>query len=233
MKSNTTSGRHYSDGRGPYEKFIQYGPEVLSEAELLAIIIRTGTQDHSAVELGQQIMALSGSKEKGLNSLHHLSLKELTSIKGIGLVKAVRIRCITEFSMRMARESALGQLKFNNPASIAEYYKEDLRHKEKEMVLLLLLDHKLRLIEEYVVSLGTGRASLLSPREIFIQAFKARAANMILLHNHPNGVPKPSQQDIQITGKVKEIGEIIDIPLIDHIIIGDNKYMSFKEEDLL
>lgn len=218
---------------GPYEKFIKYGAKALTEAELLAIIIRTGTRDYSAVELGEQILSMVGKNNGGLNSLYHISLKELMGIKGIGLVKAVRIQCITEFSIRMAKETAKEHLKFNNPATIAEYYKEELRHSDKEAVLLLLLDNKLQLIEEYFVSLGTGRASLLSPREIFIRAFKVQASNLILIHNHPNGIPKPSSHDISITKKVKEIGETIDVPLIDHIIIGDNKYMSFKESELL
>ena len=110
---------------------------------------------------------------------------------------------------------------------------ERMRHKEKEVVLLLLLDNKLNLIEEYVVSIGTVNASLLSAREIFIQALKCRACHLMLLHNHPSGDPKPSNQDILITQKIKEAGELMDILLIDHIIIGDNCHISFKKEHLI
>ena len=110
---------------------------------------------------------------------------------------------------------------------------EKLRHEEKEIVLLLLLDNKLNLIEEYMVSLGTVRASLLSTREVFIEALKCRASNLMLLHNHPSGDPHPSKQDIIITRKIKEAGELMDIPLVDHVILGDQCYISLKEEDLL
>lgn len=218
---------------GPYDKFLKLGAGVLTEAELLAIMLRTGTKECSTVQLGQQILDLAGGMENGLNSLHHISLKELMSIKGIGQVKAIKIQCLTEFAMRMARESAKEKLKFTNPTSVANYYKEYLRHSEQEKILLLLLDNKLRLIEEYILSIGTVNASLLSPREVFIKAFKAQAVNMMLLHNHPSGDTTPSKPDLSITKKIKEIGEIIDIPLIDHIIIGDNKYTSFKEAGLL
>ena len=110
---------------------------------------------------------------------------------------------------------------------------EKLRHQEKEIILLLLLDNKLNLIEEYMVSMGTARASLLSAREVFIEALKCRACHLMLMHNHPSGDPHPSSQDIAVTRKIKEAGELMDIPLIDHIILGDNCYMSLKEEDLL
>lgn len=223
--------RNYDNG--PYEKFLKYGASSLTEAELLAIILRTGTKDCSTVELGQKILELTGGIHIGLNSLHHVSLNELMSIKGIGQVKAVKIRCLTEFAMRMARESAVKQLKFDSPASVAGYYKEYLRHSEQEKILLLLLDNKLHLIEEYIISIGTVKASLLSPREVFIRALKAQAVNLMLLHNHPSGEPEPSHQDISITERIREIGKMIDIPLLDHIIIGDNKYVSFKESGLL
>ncbi len=110
---------------------------------------------------------------------------------------------------------------------------ENLRHQEKEMILLLLLDNKLNLIEEYMISVGTVRASLLSSREVFIEALKCRASFLMLLHNHPSGDPAPSKQDILITQKIKEAGELMDIPLMDHIVIGDGRYISFKEKALL
>ncbi len=218
---------------GPYDKFLRLGAASLTEAELLAIILRTGTRDSSTVELGEQILELAGGGYRGLNSLHHVTLEELMSIKGIGQVKAVKIRCLTEFAMRMSRESAGEKLSFSSPRSVAEYYKETLRHSEQERVLLILLDNKLRLLEEYVLSVGTVKASLLSPREVFIKALRAQAVYLMLLHNHPSGDAAPSEKDRNITEQIREIGKMIDIPLLDHIIIGDNKYISFKEEGLL
>lgn len=217
----------------PYEKFLRLGAGSLTEAELLAIIIRTGTKEDTPVDLGRKILALPSVRENGLNGLHHVTVKELMSIKGIGKVKAVKLKCLTELSMRMAMSVAKKDLQFGNPSSVAEYYMEKLRHEKKEQVLILLLDYATRLIEEEVLSVGTANTSLLSPREVFVTALKAEAAYIILLHNHPSGDPTPSRQDRNITDEIRQIGDMIDIPLIDHIIIGDNKYMSFKEAGLL
>ncbi len=217
----------------PYEKFMRLGACALTEAELLAIIIRTGTADNSPVELGKQVLALPSVKENGLCGLHHVTVKELMSIKGIGEVKAVKIKCLAELSMRMAMSRAGGKLQFLDPSSVAEYYMEKLRHEKKEKVVLLLLDNRSCLLEECLLSIGTVNTSLLSPREVFLAALKAEAVHIMLLHNHPSGDPAPSRQDVLITDKVKKIGSMIDIALLDHIIIGDNKYMSFKEAGLL
>ncbi|MDE6892348.1 MAG: DNA repair protein RadC [Lachnospiraceae bacterium] len=217
----------------PYEKFLSLGPGALTEAELLAIILRTGVKNCPAVELAQKVLSLGKGKAAGLNSLHHISLSELMEIPGIGEVKAVKIKCLAELAVRMASERAAKTLRFDSPGTVADFYMEKLRHQEKEIILLLLLDNKLNLIEEYMVSMGTARASLLSSREVFIEALKCRACYLMLMHNHPSGDPHPSSQDIAVTRKIKEAGELMDIPLIDHIILGDNCYMSLKEEDLL
>ena len=140
---------------------------------------------------------------------------------------------MAEIAIRMSREKASGKLKFDSPRSVAEYYMEEMRHQEKEKILLLLLDNKLQFIEEYMISLGTVNSSLLSTRDVFIRALKVRASHIMLLHNHPSGDPKPSRQDILITRKIKEAGELMDIPLVDHIILGDGIYTSLKEEELL
>lgn len=217
----------------PYEKFLAKGPGALTEAELLAVILRTGTKDCPALMMARKVLSLARGGDMGLNSLHHISLKELMEIPGIGEVKAVKIKCLTEFAVRMACERAAKGLSFQSPPTVAEYYMEKMRHQEKEVILLLLLDNKLKLIEEYMVSLGTVRASLLSAREVFVEALKCRACYLMLLHNHPSGDPHPSTQDIEITQKIKEAGELMDIPLIDHMILGDNCYISLKEEELL
>ena len=217
----------------PYERFIALGPEALSDAELIAIILRTGTRSFSALELAKRILRKTNGSDKGLNCLHHLSLQELKEIPGIGEVKAVKLKCMAEIAVRMSREKASRKLKFDSPRSVAEYYMEEMRHQEKEKILLLLLDNKLHFIEEYMISLGTVNSSLLSTRDVFIRALKVRASHIMLLHNHPSGDPKPSRQDILITRKIKEAGELMDIPLVDHIILGDGIYTSLKEEELL
>ena len=217
----------------PYEKFLKSGAASLSEAELLAIILRTGTRNCPALALAGQVLSLSCGRERGLNALHHISLAELMDIPGIGEVKAVKINCIAELSKRMAMESAGQVVLFDAPKTVASYFMEELRHEEKENILLLSLDNRLHLIEKYVLSIGTVNESLLSPREVFVQALKCKASHVMLLHNHPSGDALPSGQDILITKKIKEAGELVGIPLIDHIIIGDGCYTSLKEKGLL
>jgi len=232
MKNETKAVKR-TEAELPYEKFLKYGPESLSEAELLAIILRTGTKDCSSVELGRQILDLAGAPYKGLLGLYHISVEELKQLRGIGEVKAVKIKCIAELSMRMARARKAPLLKFTSPRSVAEYFMEEMRHEEREKVILLCLDNKAQLISRSVLSVGTANASLLSPREVFQYALRVHAVHIMVLHNHPSGDPLPSREDMEITRRLTKTGELMEIPLVDHIIIGDNKYTSFKESGLL
>lgn len=212
----------------PYEKFMKYGAASLSDAELLAIIIRTGTQNNSALDIARQILERF-YQDRQLNFLHHVTLKELMEIDGIGEVKAVKIKCIAELSARMAKQHARHSLSFQKPKTIADYYMEAMRHEEVEKILLLLLDNQLRLMEEVLLSKGTVNASLLSPREVFRYALRSGACKVVLLHNHPSGSCAPSRQDVEITHKIAQAGDLMDIPLVDHLIIGDGCYTSLKE----
>lgn len=216
----------------PDEKFLAAGPLHLSDSELLAIILRTGTKGLSSVALSDHILNLPGSYQ-GLLGLHHLSLEQLMQLKGIGKVKALQIKCIGELSRRIAKSAAGRKLDFRNPQSIASYYMEDLRHQEQEMLLCIMLDTKNAFLGDDMISKGTVNASLISPREIFLSALRYHAVNIIIIHNHPSGNPEPSVEDIQITKRIQSAGELIGIQLLDHIIIGDQKYISFCEENLL
>lgn len=224
---NTTRWKDQSDL--PYEKFLRFGPETLTETELLAIILRTGTKDCSAKELAGQILSKTRYPKEGLIGLHTVSLEELMEIKGIGEVKAVKVKCIAELSLRMSMATALKGIRFTSSSQVASAYMEKLRHRETECVYLLCLDAKGQLISEKQLSKGSVRMSLISPREIFIEALQAKAVNVILLHNHPSGDPTPSASDIALTQNVRKMGDIMDIPLLDHIVIGDNVYVSFME----
>ena len=159
----------------PYDKFLHTGAESLTDAELLAIMLRTGTKDKNPVELGRQILSLCDSKW-GLLGLHHYSVRELQKIPGIGEVKAVQLLCIAEIAKRISVAQAASNLAFHRPDTVAEYYMERLRHKNTEQVILILLDSKNRLIHDKVLSLGTVNASLISPREILIYALREEAA---------------------------------------------------------
>lgn len=217
----------------PYERFMRFGPENLTEAELLAIIIRTGTKDCNALELAEQVLGLTRYPKKGLLGLYDVSLKELQSIKGIGQVKAVKLKCLAELSMRMSAATSEKGICFNSSGQVADYFMEKLRHKKTECVVLVCLDAKGQLLSEQKLSDGSVRMSLISPREIFLAALGCDAVNILLVHNHPSGDPTPSRADVELTSNVKELGDKMDIPLLDHIIIGDNRYTSFKEAALL
>lgn len=216
----------------PYEKFIKYGPESLTDAELLAIIIRTGTKNESPVSLGQQILDFD-ENHWGLSWINHCSIDDLMSLKGIGQVKAIKIKCIGEIAKRISKDCARNELAFNRPETVAEYYMEELRHLEKERVVLVMLDNKNRFLCDEVISEGTVNMAILSPREVFLKALKGRAVNIMLLHNHPSGDPTPSREDCLTTEKIRKASQLVDIHLVDHIIIGDRRYVSFKEKGLL
>lgn len=213
----------------PYEKFLNLGASALTDEELLAIIIRTGTNGVSAVDLSRQILSLS-VRCKGLLGLHHLSLADLMTVKGIGIVKAVKIKCIAELSMRIAKKSASKNKVFSSPSNIANYFMEEMRHLEVENVILLLLDNKNGMIGNVLLSKGTVNASIVSTREIFLHALQFQASYIVLLHNHPSGSITPSEADIVLTKKIVSASKIMNIPLIDHIIIGDLKYTSLAEQ---
>ena len=214
----------------PYEKFKKFGPEAMSEEELLAIMIRTGTKEKDSLALAKQILEMI--PEHNLLGLFHCKWQDLLRIDGIGEVKAIKIMCIAELSKRISKTQAQKRLKFNHPATVAEYYMESMRHLEQERVLLIILDKKLGFMNDLELSKGTISASLLSPREIFISALKENAVQIMLLHNHPSGDPTPSEEDILVTRKIYKLSKLLDLPLVDHIIIGDNKYISLKEYDL-
>jgi len=213
----------------PYEKFLSHGPDQLTESELLAIILRTGTKDANALQVAEQVMELAKAPREGLLGLYDVSLEQLQSIRGIGEVKAVKLKCLAELSMRINQASARQGLTFQKSGTVAAYFMEQLRHKQTECVILVCLDTKGQMLKEITMSFGSVRTSLISAREIFLEALNHKAVNILLVHNHPSGDPTPSKSDIHITQVIREMGEKLDIPLLDHIIIGDNKYTSFKE----
>lgn len=213
----------------PCEKCYQYGAQFLSDAELLAVILRSGTKGLTALQLAQTILA---QKNKNLLNLIDMNQEEMRQIPGIGRVKAVQLKCIAELAGRIAKTSRSKDVCLNEPASIAAYYMETLRHEPKEKLILAMFDAKSNLLGDEVISIGTATYSLVSPREIFLKALEYQAVHIVLLHNHPSGDPSPSEADINVTKRVTECGDILGIVLADHIIIGDNRYISFRENGL-
>ena len=216
----------------PYEKCLEQGANSLSNTELLAVLLRTGTKGMNVLELAELIMS-SECGDSGILNIHNCTFEKLTSIRGIGNVKAVQILCLSELAKRLAKATAKEGLILSLPSTIAEYYMEEMRHQKQEHMKLLMLNSKSKLLGEKDISKGTVNASLVSPRELFIEALQKQAVAIILIHNHPSGDTTPSENDIFLTKRVQEAGKLIGIELLDHIIIGNNCYMSFAEEKLL
>jgi len=221
-----------SEEERPYERCLHHGAAYLSDTELLAVLLRTGVQGMNSLELARSILQ-SASGEVNILNIHQLTLQKLKKIKGIGTVKAIQILCLSELAKRLAKTSAKEGLIFSLPSTIADYYMEEMRHQKQEQMKLLMLNTKTKLIGETNISKGTVNASLISPRELFIEALECNAVSIILLHNHPSGDPTPSESDILLTKRVKDAGELIGIELLDHIIIGNNCYISFAEQQML
>ena len=209
------------------------GAEHLTDAELLSIILRTGSKGENSLELAERILALNCPGE-GILGLLHLSLPQLMSVKGIGKVKGVQLMCIGELSRRIWKKKHMERvMRFEEPERVAAYYREDLRHMEQEQFFLMMFNTRQMLIGERMMSKGTVNASLAGTREIYIEALRYQAVSLILVHNHPSGDPEPSKEDILLTERVRKAGELMGIRLLDHIVIGDSAYVSMKERGLL
>lgn len=216
----------------PYEKCMQFGAASLSDAQLLAVIIKTGTKNRTSLALAQELLQLPPSYG-GLLGLHHLKLQDLMQIRGIGKVKAVQLLCAVELAKRLARQTKENLTNLSNPSDVAAYFMEEMRNLETEHLYAAFLDASGHLLHEDIVFKGTVQTSIVSPREILRLALQYDAAHYIILHNHPGGDPTPSREDIHITRRLSEASGIIGIPLMDHIIIGDNQYISLKERGYL
>lgn len=209
----------------PRERLINVGVENLSDEELLAIILKTGSKEMSVKELSSYILSSFG----GIENLKKLKYHEVKKIKGIGEAKACTLVAISEIVRRMNRKViTLMGTKLNTPLKIFEFYKSKINN-EQEQFYCIYLDASKKIIEEKLLFIGTANYSLVHPRDIFKEAYLLNATSIICVHNHPSGEVKPSKEDINLTIRLKEIGVIFGIRVIDHIIIGDDKYYSFLE----
>jgi len=213
----------------PREKLRQQGAEALSNAELLALLLRTGSKNESAVQLAARLLTLSGS----LRALPDLSLEEMEQICGLGSAKAVMIKAALELGQRLATTPREEAESISNPQLAARLFMEELRYKKKEHFKVLLLNTKNHVLSREEISVGSLNASIVHPREIFNAPLRKSAASIILVHNHPSGDPSPSQEDLEVTRRLADAGQILGIAVRDHIIIGDGCYFSFKEKGLL
>lgn len=202
----------------------------MSNAELLAIIIKSGTKEYTSVDIANQILNLNQNQDKGdLNFLRELSLEQLKSLKGIGRVKAIQLKAICELSTRMNRTSNYRKIQIKSPNDIANLLMEELRFEKKEIVKVVIINNKNIILKILDVAIGSGNYSSLNIRNILSETIKMNAPKMILVHNHPSGDPTPSKKDLEVTETLRNAAKILNIELLDHIIIGNMSYMSIMQ----
>ena len=210
----------------PYEKLEQYGEKTLTNAELIAIIIKTGTKDETAVGLAQQILKLNNSKEENLNFLRDLTVQEFMKIKGIGKIKAIQLKAVCELATRMNTVTNYKERQILKPQDIAEILIEKMRFEKQEILKVAMLDNKNKLVKIKDIAIGGGNFVTATIKSVLNEAVKIEASKIILIHNHPTGDPTPSHQDIEFTNKVEQASKILGIQLLDHIVIGNTNYVS-------
>ena len=215
----------------PREKLLQYGAPSLSNAELLAILIHTGTREASAIHIAEQVLA--HYKDRGLSELSYMAPQELTQVKGVGLAKAATIVAAVELGRRLSMKAAEKIETVCGPEDAARYAMPRLRFEQREHFCVLLLDMKHHIMGMPDVSVGSLSASIVHPREVYRIAIQRAAAAIIAVHNHPSGDPSPSREDIAITRRLAEAGKLLDIPMLDHIIVGGENFISLKEQGMV
>lgn len=221
--------KDWPESERPRERLLKYGAENLSDAQLIAITLRTGSGEKGVMSLAMSML----DSYKTLKNIDSASIKDLSLIKGLGTAKIAQIKASFELGKRLMAESDSNRPVFSSSSVVYSYFAPRFKNFKKELFVALLLDAKNRLIREHRVSEGTLTNSLIHPREAFREAVRESAASVIFVHNHPSGDPSPSADDISITERLKESGRIIGIGVLDHVIIGDGRYESFKEKGLL
>ena len=215
----------------PYEKLEIYGPEMLSNAELLAIIIKTGTKKESALVVAQRILSLNSTTNKqDLRFLCDTSIEQFMQINGIGKVKAIQLKAIGELTKRISKPINKRKIKIKNTKDVAELLMSELRYEKREVAKVIMLNNKNIIMRIMDVAYGGTNFASIAPKEILSEAIKMQSPKIILVHNHPSGDPKPSKEDFRITDRIYECADIMGIELLDHVVIGDGTYESILLE---
>lgn len=213
----------------PRERMLKVGANHLSNQELLAILLGSGTKDESVMSLSNRVLM----HFEGLGLMHDAAIEELTAIKGIGTAKGVLILSAIELGKRMNQYKPNERYVIRSPKDGADYVMEEMRNLNQEHFVVLFLNTKNQIIQRQTIFIGSLNASIVHPREVFREAVKRSAASIIVVHNHPSGDPSPSQEDIHVTRRLLESGKLIGIDVLDHLIIGDRKFVSLKEKGYL
>jgi len=226
MSQSSLMIKDYPKDSTPRERLVAYGPESLSNQELLAILLRTGTKNESVMELSQRLL----KKFDGLRMLKDATIEEITKINGIGSVKAIQILAALELGRRINKLRYEERYTIRSPEDAAKYVMDDMRFLSQEHFVAIYLNTKNQVIHKQSIFIGSLNASIVHPREVFKEALRRSSASIICVHNHPSGDPTPSREDIEVTKRLVECGKIIGIDVLDHLIIGDTKYISLKEK---
>lgn len=213
----------------PRERLLRFGPECLSNSDLLAIILRTGTKNENIMSLCSRLLKESG----GLNGLINMTVSEYREISGIGAAKAASLIALMELCKRIKSYKSGNDYKIVSPKDAADLLMEEMRYLKKEYLRVILLNTKNVVMTIKDVSVGSLNSSIVHPREVFTYAVKDSSSSIIICHNHPSGDPSPSEEDINITRRLSECGRILGIELLDHIIIGDGTFISLKEKGII
>ncbi|MCR4426571.1 MAG: DNA repair protein RadC [Firmicutes bacterium] len=216
-------------GERPMERLVEFGPEAVSTAELIAVIIRCGMRGESAVDVGNRVIGTVGSPRR----LATAGLLELAAIPGIGPVRAAQIKASIELGRRLLAGDGETRVGVGSPGEAASLLMPAMRYLDREEFRAIFLDTRNRVIDTATISIGSLNSSIVHPREVFREAIRAASAGIILAHNHPSGDPSPSPDDIAITQRLARAGSLLGIEVLDHIIIGDNAFVSFKDKGLL
>jgi DNA repair protein RadC len=224
--------KHWPEDERPRERLLKFGASGLSTTQLLAILLRTGGKNKNAIELAREILM----RFKSLEEIEDASIAEFEGLNGMGAAKIAQLKAALELGRRFMSKEKTGISKtpcFKNSKQVYEYYMPKFRGLKKERFICSLLDTKNRVFKATVVSEGTLTSSLVHPREVFRYAIKEAAASVLFVHNHPSGDPGPSRDDIEITRRLVETGRIIGINVLDHVIIGEDRYLSLREKGYL
>jgi DNA repair protein RadC len=219
--------KNWSSSDQPREKLLSLGPKSLSEAELIAILMRVGTRNKSAVDLAKELM---NNHDNSVASLAKLNVHELMKVKGIGEAKAMSIAAALELGRRRVTEQPLMKNQVSSSVDAYDLVQARMRDLMREEFWIILLDRRSKVISIEEIHIGGMSAMVVDPKIIFQRALERKACSVILSHNHPSGAPSPSMEDIRLTEKVKMAGNYIDIKVLDHIIIGEGSYYSFADE---
>ncbi len=226
---DSTAIKHWPRGERPREKLHDHGPAALTVAELLALVLRSGTEGESAVVQARAVMTSAGGSLRGLAAL---SRADFCRIKGIGPAKAAQLLALLELAKRFGEEEFAPGAPFRGSYDVFAHFRERLAGERHEHFYAVLLDNKHRKIKDICISQGSLTASIVHPREVYLPVIRESAAAVVFVHNHPSGDPTPSREDVELTRRLREVGDLVGVRVLDHVVIGQGRYVSFVDDGL-